>query len=259
VVRQRRARRLDGANLNRIVRPDIVEGVPLKNPLWDPNCRVGNACEPYVNPAAFMRPVKGQLGNAPRTINLRSPTREFFDFSLQKDFGLGFLGGEGRRKLQFRIDLLNAFNHPVFQFNNTGNTPFGLGTFPTEITSELAGGLLQPITAAEYNAWANFNGQPLSTTTAGAAQLQAIRDMVNATRLPARPGTTTGGALPGDFFHVQLPQGLATTNPLAFDIRTLNGFKLWRIRNNYDTNFGTLVVPPSNSPRYIQFGIKLFF
>jgi hypothetical protein len=251
--------KLGGANLNRIVRPDIVEGVPLKNPLWDPNCRVGNACEPYVNPAAFMRPVKGELGNAPRTISLRGPTREFFDFSLQKDFGLGFLGGEGRRKLQFRVDFLNAFNHPVFQFNNTGNTPFGLGTFPTEITTENVGGILQPITAAEYNAWATFNGQPLSTTTQGAAQLAAIRSTVNAVRLPARPGVTTGGALPNDFFHVRLPEGFATTNPLAFDIRTLEGFKLWRIRNNYDTNFGTLVVPPSNSPRYIQFGIKLFF
>ena len=249
--------KLGGSNLNRIVRPDIVSGVPLKNPLWDPKCRVGNACEPYVNPAAFMRPVKGQLGNAPRTINLLAPTRKFFDFSLQKDFALNFLGGEGRRRLQFRIDLLNAFNQPVFQLNNLGNTPFGLGTFPTEITTENFGGTLQPITAAEYNNWATFNNQPLSTTTAGAAQLAQIRANINALRLPARPGVTTGGALPNDFFHIQLPQGIATTNPLAYDIRTVEGFKLYRIRNNYDTNFGTLFAV--NNPRYIQFGIKLFF
>lgn len=251
--------KLGGANLNRIVRPDIVSGVPLKNPLWDPKCRIGNACEPYVNPAAFMRPIKGQLGNAPRTINLRAPTRSFFDFSLQKDFPLDkLIGGEGKRRLQFRVDLLNAFNHPVFQLNNLGNTPFGLGTFPTEITTENFGGTLQPITAAEYNSWATFNGQPLSTTAEGAAQLASIRANINAVRLPARPGITTGGALPNDFFHINLPQGFATTNPLAFDIRTLNGFKLWRIRNNYDTNFGTLFSPSSNA-RYVQFGIKLFF
>ncbi len=250
--------KLGGAGLNRIVRPDIVAGVPLKNPLWDPKCRIGNACEPYVNPAAFMRPIKGQLGNAPRTINLRAPTREFFDFSLQKDFSLDrLIGGEGKRKLQFRIDLLNAFNHPVFQLNNLGNTPFGLGTFPTEITSENFGGLLQPITAAEYNAWATFNGQPLSTTTEGAAQLAAIRATINAVRLPARPGITTGGALPNNFFHINLPQGFATTPALANDIRTLEGFKLYRIRNNYDTNFGTLFAV--NNPRYVQFGIKFYF
>ncbi|MEP6900866.1 MAG: carboxypeptidase regulatory-like domain-containing protein [Actinomycetota bacterium] len=255
--------KLGGSNLNRIVRPDIVSGVPLKNPLWDPKCRIGNACEPYVNPAAFMRPVKGQLGNAPRTINLRAPTREFFDFSLQKDFALNFLGGEGRRKLQFRVDLLNAFNHPIFQINNLGNTPFGLGTFPTEITTEslspdgVAAAFPQPITVAEYNAWAAFNGQPLSTTPAGLAQLRAIYATVNSARLPPRLGSNSG-ALPNDFFHVALPQGFATTNPLAFDIRTLSGFKLYRIRNNYDTNFGTLFSPVSN-PRYVQFGIKLFF
>jgi Carboxypeptidase regulatory-like domain len=251
--------KLGGANLNRIVRPDVVSGVPLKNPLWDPKCRIGNACEPYVNPAAFMRPVKGQLGNAPRTINLRAPTREFFDFSLQKDFPLDkLIGGEGRRKLQFRVDLLNAFNHPIFQLNNLGNTPFGLGTFPTEITGEVFGGLAQPITAVEYDAWAAFNGQPRSTTTEGAAQLATIRSQVNGVRLPARPGVTTGGALPNDFFHIQLPQGFATTNPLAFDIRNLNGFKLYRLRQTYDTNFGTLFAPAGNA-RYVQFGIKLFF
>ncbi len=32
---------LGGAGFNRVVRPDIVPGVPLKNPLWDPGCRVG--------------------------------------------------------------------------------------------------------------------------------------------------------------------------------------------------------------------------
>ncbi|MEK7723515.1 MAG: carboxypeptidase regulatory-like domain-containing protein, partial [Acidobacteriota bacterium] len=182
--------KLGGVLFNRVVRPDIVEGVPLLNPLWDPSCRIGNACEPYVNPAAFMRPVKGELGNAPRTINLRAPTRQYFDVSVQKEFSVY---GEGKGRLQFRLDLLNAFNHPVFQLNNLGNTPFGLGTFPVEITGENVGGTLQPITTAEYNNWATFNAQPLSTTAEGATQLAAIRAMVNAVREPARAGVTTGG------------------------------------------------------------------
>jgi hypothetical protein len=251
------ANKLGGALFNRVVRPDIVPGVPLKNPLWTRDCPVGastpvTGCEPFINPAAFMRPVKGQLGNAPRSLDIRSPRQEYFDFSLSKDFGWPFARGEGRR-INFRVDLINAFNHPNFRYNNRGNTPFGLGTFPTEITTETVGGVRQPITAAEYNTWATFNGQPLSTTVAGAALLAQIRNNVNATR--ANGGT---GGLPADFYHVQLPQGFATRNPLAFDIRNLSDYKLYRIRQTYDQNFGTLTAADT-SPRYVQFGLRIFF
>jgi carboxypeptidase family protein len=256
--------KLGGVLFNRYVRPDIVPGVPLRNPLWKRGCPIGSSappsgCEPYINPAAFMRPVKGTLGNAPRTLDIRSPRQEFFDFSLSKDFPWPFASSEGKRRINFRVDLINAFNHPNFRYNNTGNTPFGLGTFPTEITSEAVGGVNQPITAAEYNAWATFNNQPLSTTSAGAANLAQIRANVNATRQPGPGGAQTGG-LPLDFFHVPLPQGFATRDPLSFDIRNLNDFKLYRIRQTYDANFGTLVGnTPNTLPRYIQFGIRVFF
>ena len=256
--------KLGGTLFNRYVRPDIVPGVPLRNPLWKRGCPIGSAappsgCEPYINPAAFMRPVKGTLGNAPRTLDIRSPRQEFFDFSLSKDFPFPFASGEGKRKINFRVDLINAFNHPNFRYNNTGNTPFGLGTFPTEITAEAVNGVNQPITAAEYNSWATFNNQPLSTTTAGAAILAQVRANVNATRLTGAGGAQTGG-LPLDFFHVPLPQGFATRDPLSFDIRNLNDFKLYRIRQTYDANFGTLVGNTANTlPRYIQFGIRVFF
>ncbi len=256
--------KLGGTLFNRYVRPDIVPGVPLRNPNWKRGCPIGSAappsgCEPYINPAAFMRPVKGTLGNAPRTLDIRSPRQEFFDFSLSKDFPFPFAGGEGKRRINFRVDLINAFNHPNFRYNNTGNTPFGLGTFPTEITAEAVAGVNQPITAAEYNSWAAFNGQPASTTTAGAALLAQVRANVNATRVTGPGGPQTGG-LPVDFFHVQLPQGFATRDPLSFDIRNLNDFKLYRIRQTYDANFGTLVGNTSNTlPRYVQFGIRVFF
>jgi hypothetical protein len=256
--------KLGGVLFNRYVRPDIVPGVPLRNPLWKRGCPIGSAappsgCEPFINPAAFMRPVKGTLGNAPRTLDIRSPRQEFFDFSLSKDFAWPFASAEGKRRINFRVDLINAFNHPNFRYNNTGNTPFGLGTFPTEITTELVNNVGQPITAAEYNAWATFNNQPQSTTPAGAAQLAAIRANVNATRQPGPNGAQTGG-LPLDFFHVPLPQGFATRDPLSFDITKLDQFKLYRIRQTYDANFGTLVGnTPNTLPRYIQFGIRLFF
>jgi hypothetical protein len=251
------ANKLGGALFNRVVRPDIVEGVPLRNPRWTRDCPVGastpvTGCEPFINPAAFMRPVKGQLGNAPRSLDIRPPRQEYFDFSFSKDFPWPFLGREGRR-INFRVDLINAFNHPNFRFNNRGNTPFGLGTFPTEITTEAVNGVRQPITIAEYNTWATFNNQPLANTAAGAAQLAAIRANVNATRLNGGIG-----GLPPEFFHVRLPEGFATTNPLSFDIRNLDQFKLYRIRQNYDQNFGSLTAADT-SPRYVQFGIRIFF
>lgn len=252
--------RLGGVLFNRVVRPDIVPGVPLKNPLWKRDCPTGNGCEPFINPAAFMRPVKGQLGNAPRSLDIRPPRQEFFDFSLSKDFAWPFLGGsEGRRRINFRVDLINAFNHPNFRYNNTGNTPFGLGTFPTELTTEVVGGVTQPITIAEYNTWATFNGRPLAATPEGAALLAVIRSNVNAVRLPPRSGSTSG-ALPLDFFHVPLPQGFATKDALSFDLTNLSGYKLYRLRQTYDTNFGTLTGGhPSTNPRYVQFGIRIFF
>ncbi len=237
---------------NRTVRLDLVPGVPLKNPLWSSNCVIGSNCEPYINPAAFMRPIKGQLGSAPRTLDVRAPMQEYFDLSIQKNFNLPRLGE--KRRIQFRVDLINAFNHPNFRFVNTGNTPPGFGTFPTEITAEqepfgtATRGAV--ITVAEYNTWAGLNGQPLSTSTAGAAQLAAIRAKVNAVRLPSN-------ALPVDFFHVNIPQGFATRAATSFDLTSLEGFKLYRLRQTYDPNFGTLFAV--NNPRYIQFGIKLYF
>jgi len=99
----------------------------------------------------------------------------------------------------------------------------------------------------------------LSTTTAGAAILAQVRANVNATRQVGPGGPQTGG-LPLDFFHVQLPQGFATRDPLSFNLTSLDGFKLYRIRQTYDANFGTLTGGSANTlPRYIQFGIRLFF
>jgi hypothetical protein len=228
--------RLNG--VNRTVRLDLVEGVPLINPLYDRSCSIGSGCEPYINPAAFMRPVKGELGSAPRTLDVRAPTQEYFDLSFQKNFSLPFLGGEGRRYLQLRVDLLNAFNHPNFRFVNTGNTPPGFGTLPNETTLSLA----------EYNAYLTANGR--ATVTAADPTFTGIVNMVNGQR-------TSTGAIPLDFFHIRIPEGFATKTPNSFDLTNLEGYKLYRLRQTYDANFGTLFAV--NNPRYIQFGIKFVF
>lgn len=225
------------SNITHTIRPDIVPGVPLKNPLWSPNCRVGQTCEPYINPAAFMRPVKGELGNAPRTLDVRGPMQQFFDFSFQKNFPLPWIGEDGRRRVQFRVDLINAFNHPVFRLNNLDF--MGL---PDET----------PLSAAEYDAWVAFSPstRPARSTPAGAQLFSTVQSFITSNRLPS-------GALPPDYYHIRLPQGFATRDPNSFDISTLEGFKLFRLRKAYSPNFGTL--RELGNPRYIQFGIKIYF
>jgi len=128
------------------------------------------------------------------------------------------------------------FNHPNFRYANTGNTPFGLGTFPTELTGDELSALLHSPSLRR----STIPGRPLMENRQRLPRparhcFPRIRGNVNATR------SSNGiGGLPADFFHVQLPQGFATTNPLSFDITNLQGYKLYRLRQTYDTNFGTL-------------------
>jgi hypothetical protein len=225
--------------VNRSVRMNIIPGVPLKNPNYTEKCPFGATCEPYINPAAFMRPPKGTLGSSSRTLDVRAPMQQYFDASIQKSFDLPFIGDEGRRRINFRVDLINAFNHATLRYNNTGNTPFGFGTLPSEVD----------LVQNDLNAWLAANpGQ-----TATLAQVNAL---LASQRGPVFPGQTTG-ALPLNFFSVPVPQGFATRTANSFDIRTLEGLKLYRLRQVYDANFGTLV--PNNNPRYIQFGVRIFF
>ena len=67
----------------------------------------------------------------------------------------------------------------------------------------------------------------------------------------------TLASLPADFFHARLPQGFATTSANSFDITSIDGYKLYRLRQAYGQGFGQLV--SVNNPRYIQIGLKFFF
>jgi outer membrane receptor protein involved in Fe transport len=225
--------RLGGTN--RAIRLDIVPGVPLKNPLYSAaNCSVGTLCEPFINPAAFMRPAKGSLGSAPRTLDIRAPNQEFFDFSIQKDFPFPF-GNDSNRRINFRVDFINAFNHPNFRYGNTGNTPLGFGTLPNEAL----------LAQADINTWNSF-------APGRAATLTQVNNLIINSRLAS-------GALPLNYFHIPIPEGFATTNANAFDITNLQGLKLYRLRQSYDAGFGNLGASPPYQPRYIQFGLRIFF
>ncbi|MBL8169427.1 MAG: carboxypeptidase regulatory-like domain-containing protein [Acidobacteria bacterium] len=227
-------------DITHTIRPDLVPGVPLKNPLWKRNCPVGTLCEPYINPAAFMRPAKGSLGTAPRTLDIRGPAQRLFDVSFQKDFRLS---GDGKRKVQFRVDLINALNSPVFRtVSGTGSNANDFMGLPDET----------PLSTGDYDAWAAFAaGRPARTTTEGAALFNKIQGYITGARLAS-------GALPLNYYAgVRVPEGFATKDANNFDLSTLEGFKLYRLRRAYQTGFGNL--RELGNPRYVQFGLKIYF
>ncbi len=226
----------------RQIRPNLVEGVSLYNPLYSEDCPITAACEPYFNPAAFTRPARGELGNAPRTLDeARWPSWRTLDLAVQKNF---YLGKDKKRRLQIRVDAINALNHPIFRSlrdSDSGNI-FG---YPSEAV----------LSSAEYNAWATFNGLPLVGTPQGNV-LKGISDsLITGNRVPGTVG------LPADFFAgVNLPQGFHSMNANQFDITTLEGLKLYRMRQQYSTDrWGSLLARTPYTPRFIQFAIKLYF
>ncbi len=227
-------------DLTHTARPDIVPGVPLINPYFSMSCPTGAGCEPYLNPAAFSRPALGQLGTAPRTLDsVRGPWDQFFDLSIQKNFNLG---ESGKRRIQLRVDALNALNHPTFRVfpNNAGGTDWNTSAAPSTAA----------LTASDYNTWATVNNQPLAATTQGTANLNAINALLNAQKNAA-------GVLPVNFFSTPVPTDFWKLQPGNFDITTVQGLKLFRLRQAYNTSFGDLY--NSGQPRFIQFGVKLYF
>jgi hypothetical protein len=188
-----------------------------------------------------MRPLKGSLGNAPRAFdNARGPTQQFFDLSIQKNFPLG---GEGKRRLQLRVDAINLFNHPIFRIGRLEDAG-EIFAAPNE----------NPLTNPEYDSWAAAApGRPRRTP--------AIMAQVNQTVVNNRiPGTQS---LRADFFHIRLPEGFFSMAPNSFDIFTDEGFRLYRMRQIYTPDrWGFLDVTPGRSgytPRFVQIALKLYF
>ncbi|HKX33073.1 MAG TPA: hypothetical protein VJ302_35660, partial [Blastocatellia bacterium] len=232
----------------RTIRPDLVPGVPLINPRWKRECPYGQdlgpdglprACEPYYNPAAFMRPVKGTLGNAPRTLDqARNPTQRFLDLSVQKNFPLG---KDGKRRLQLRVDAINVLNHPIFR------------TATLEDAGEIfAAPNENVLSAAEFSAWVAYDPARRSSVNRVDVDNLVVNNRYNNTQ-----------SLRPDFFHVPVPEGFHSMNPNSFDVTTLRGLQLYRLRQVYTPDrWGQLTVAGGRSgysPRFIQFALKLYF
>ena len=232
------------------IRPNIISGVPLINPDWKRSCPTGAQCAPYVNYSAFELPIAGQLGNAPRTISgITGPAIQTLDLSVQKEFRF-----DEKRRVQFRVDALNALNHP--NFRTAPNVGGGTDIFGNYPTFNWTAATLQTV----YTSWAAANPTtafPISDprgATALAAFQQNILSQQNA-----------NGTLPPSFYTTPLPAHFSSTAANSFNILdpSSNGFKYYQIRNNL--NSGTAVGgglqnnTRLNQQRYLQFGIKIYF
>ena len=111
----------------------------------------------------------------------------FFDLSIQKNFTMG------RRRLQFRVDAINAFNHPVFKFGRDSDNG-EIFALPNEAL----------ISTADFNAWADFNRRPRAGTPEGDALRAQVDQIVLAGRMPGtavlRP-TSSGSPCPRAFIR----------------------------------------------------------
>ena len=232
------------------IRPNIVSGVPLVNPDWKRSCPTGNLCAPYVNYSAFELPPAGQLGNAPRTIpGITGPMIQTLDLSVQKNFYLG-----EKRRIQLRVDALNALNHPVFRTApNVGGGTDLFGNYPAFAFTAAS---IQSI----YTSWAAANPATAFPITdpRGAAALASLQNMILSQQ-------NKSGTLPADFYTLPLPAHFSSTPANSFNLLdpSGNGFKFYEIRNNLNSGNaigGGLTINRSlNQQRYLQFGIKFYF
>ena len=229
------------------LRADRNASEPIKNPLWERGCPFGEGCEPYLNPAAFLRPAKGHVGNSPRTISqARFPGSAVLNLTVQKDFFL--FGRESRRKLQFRAEAINALNHVNLMYDGNNSMNWS-NSYPLETD----------ISVTEFNNWARANPQwniPLMPTASGAAPTPEYAQVLNITRA-ARKGASSG-PLPADFFAVPVPRGFTTTDANTFDLRTEQGLKLYRLKNAFDTaEWG--IIQRAGRMRVVTFSLRLYF
>jgi hypothetical protein len=116
----------------------------IDQPNWNPaftGSVIEGGPQQYYNPAAFVLQPVGQLGNVRRD-SLFGPGFEEFDFALQKQTKLGFLGEAGN--LEFRAEFFNLFNRPNFVNPNTAVFA-GTLTDATEAPLSSAGQILSTI------------------------------------------------------------------------------------------------------------------
>jgi hypothetical protein len=142
-----------------------------------------------------------------------------------------------------RGEALNVLYHPSFLSNPNSGPFMGRGGVPNE-------GLM---TAANYNAWATSNGKPTTTTPEGQALFAQVNAIITSNRIA---GTQR---LPRDFLSLPVPQGFGRADPNSFDITTVQGLKLYILRNALAPSFGALSESNTSAARAVQFTVKFIF
>ncbi len=83
--------------------------IPYNPVVFNPNTVITGTVGQWFNPNMFTLPAVGTIGDVPRN-TLRGPGLSTWDFSINKDTSLRWLGEAG--KVQFRAELFNILNHP---------------------------------------------------------------------------------------------------------------------------------------------------
>jgi hypothetical protein len=137
---------------------------------YDPKTVITGNPNNWFNPLMFGEAPLGKIGNSPRDI-LRGPGVGTWNFSINKDTRLGFLGEQGN--LEFRAEIFNLLNRANFGPPNnvvfTGTTAFN--NAPPNTPSSSAGGNIEtPANAGKSNPFGNV-GQ-ITTTSTTSRQIQ---------------------------------------------------------------------------------------
>jgi hypothetical protein len=91
-------------------------GNPRPDIIGNPNAISHRSVHEWFNTGAFAYAPYGTFGTAPRySSTVRAPDYTNFDTAIMKNWSLGEV-----RRIQFRAEFFNAFNHPQFYSPNTG-------------------------------------------------------------------------------------------------------------------------------------------
>ena len=135
---------------------------------------------------------------------------------------------------------LNVLNHPTFAVfpNNAGGADF-MGApkhrHHDHCRLQHLGRRQQPAAVQHHRRAAQYN------------QIVANVNSCRRSTACCLP-TSSPSPLPSNFY------GQAAN---SFDIRTTQGYKLYQLRTSYGTSFGNLY--NNSTPRFMQFGVKLYF
>jgi hypothetical protein len=159
---------LNGAAVSAITNP--ATGGTYNWIPYDPKTVITGNPNNWFNPLMFGEAPLGQIGNSPRDI-LRGPGVGTWNFSINKDTKIGFLGEQG--SLEFRAEIFNLLNRanfgPPANVVFSGTTAVNNGAINT-LNASAGGNIQTPNAASASNPFGNV-GQ-ITTTSTTSRQIQ---------------------------------------------------------------------------------------